>query len=134
MRETSSETGASPGANRAAGPQAEALLALLGRIEETVEAEASGIRNGFRFDIKASNARKSRQLYDLGRAFEGLDPQTLDVEQRAALARLREKLASNEATIKAHLSAVGEVAGLLQQAIEEVQADGTYSISAFGQR
>lgn len=132
MRETSSEAGTALAGEKAVRPRAEALLALIGRIEETVEAEVAGIRSNARFDIKASNARKSRQLYELGRVFEGLDPESLDSEHRAALARLREKLAVNEAAIRAHLSAVGEVASLLQKAIEEVQADGTYSISAFG--
>jgi len=46
--------------------------------------------------------------------------------------RLRDKLARNEAVIGAHLSAVAEVAALMQEAIQRAEADGTYSADAFG--
>jgi hypothetical protein len=46
--------------------------------------------------------------------------------------RLREKLAANEAVILAHLSAVAEVATLMQDAIQRADADGTYSVDEFG--
>ena len=48
------------------------LSAIIGRIEETVEAETASIRTDIRFDIKASNARKSRYLYELNKAMSGL--------------------------------------------------------------
>ncbi len=45
--------------------------------------------------------------------------------------RLKAKLVANEAVILAHLSAVTEVAGLIQSAIERAETDGTYSTNAF---
>ena len=48
-------------------------------------------------------------------------------------AGLRDKLADNEATIRAHMGAVNEVADLLQDAIQRAQTDGTYSQQEFGQ-
>jgi hypothetical protein len=108
------------------------LSAIIGRIEETVEAETASIRTDVRFDIKASNARKSRYLYELNKVVSGLGSMILGEEHREGIVRLREKLAANEAAILAHLNAVTEVAGLMQEAIQRAEADGTYSASEFG--
>ena len=47
------------------------LAAIIGRIEEVVEEETAGIRSDTAYDLKASNARKSRYLYELTRAMRG---------------------------------------------------------------
>lgn len=116
----------------AAGAWAGNLLVIIARIEEAVEHETASIRKDPRFDIGASNARKSRYLYELNKATKGLAPADLQGEHRDGLVRLRQKLAANEAAILAHLSAVNEVAGLLQNAIQGAEADGTYSSAEFG--
>lgn len=108
------------------------LTAIIGRIEETIDTETQSIRTDVRFDIKASNARKSRYLYELSRAISGIGAGTLQDEHKSAIIRLREKLAANETAILAHLNAVGEVATLMQDAIQRAEADGTYSASEFG--
>ncbi|WP_367718134.1 hypothetical protein AB2N04_07825 [Nitratireductor sp. GISD-1A_MAKvit] len=108
-------------------------LAIMRRIEETIEAETQAIRTDPDFDLKASNARKSRHLYELTRALKGANEAGLASAHRDALLRLRDKLAENEATIRAHMSAVNDVAELVQSAIESAQTDGTYSENAFGQ-
>ncbi|MBX9465955.1 MAG: hypothetical protein KL840_23795 [Aquamicrobium sp.] len=108
------------------------LSAILGRIEETVDAETAAIRTDVRFDIKASNLRKSRYLYELNKAVSGLGGATLPDEHRHGIIRLREKLSANEAAILAHLNAVTEVATLMQDAIQRAEADGTYTASEFG--
>ncbi|MCC0037805.1 MAG: hypothetical protein H6893_02275 [Brucellaceae bacterium] len=108
------------------------LSAVIGRIEETIDAETTAIRSDPSFDLKASNARKSRGLYELNKAIRATRPEELDASHRAGLERLREKLKINEAAILAHLSAVGEVAALIQNAIQHAEADGTYSSSGFG--
>ena len=108
------------------------LSAIIGRIEETVEAETASIRTDIRFDIKASNARKSRYLYELNKAVSGLGEQSLGHEHRDSIVRLREKLAANEAAVLAHLNAVSEVAALMQDAIQRAEADGTYTANEFG--
>ena len=117
-----------------AGPAARTgnIAAIIGRIEEAVEEETAGIRAGTGFDLKASNARKSRYLYELTRAMKGAAPVETVEEHREGLVRLRQKLARNEAAILAHLSAVGEVAALIRSAIQNAEADGTYSADAFG--
>lgn len=108
------------------------LSVILGRIEETVEAETASIRTDVRFDIKGSNARKSRYLYELNKAVSGLGSVSLGGEHRDGIIRLREKLAANEAAILAHLNAVTEVAAVMQDVIQRAEADGTYSASEFG--
>ena len=108
------------------------LAAIIGRIEEAVESETDGIRASSSFDLKASNARKSRCLYELNRAMKSIGQAELAAEHREGLTRLRQKLARNEAAILAHLSAVTEVANLMKNAIQNAEADGTYSASEFG--
>lgn len=108
------------------------LAAIIGRIEEAVEEETAGIRADTSYDLKASNARKSRYLYELNRAMKGVGQAEFLAEHREGLTRLRQKLARNEAAILAHLNAVNEVANLLKNAIQNAEADGTYSAGQFG--
>lgn len=108
------------------------LAAIIGRIEEAVDEETDGIRRGTGYDLKASNARKSRYLYELTRALKGANEIEFLQQHREGLLRLRQKLAKNEAAILAHLNAVNEVASLLKSAIQRADADGTYSAGEFG--
>ena len=108
------------------------LGALIGRIEDAVTEETASIRTDIRFDIKASNARKSRYLYELTRALKGAGQGSVPAEHRDGLIRLRDKLADNEAAIRAHLNAVNEVATLMQNVIQHAENDGTYSAGEFG--
>ncbi len=122
-----------PSNNAAAAPVRPAsLAAIIGRIEEAVEEETASIRTDIKFDIKASNARKSRYLYELTKAMKGIGDAAVLTEHRDGIIRLREKLATNEAAILAHLNAVSEVATLLQNAIQHSETDGTYSAGEFG--
>ncbi|MCX7303239.1 MAG: hypothetical protein NTV73_02715 [Hyphomicrobiales bacterium] len=108
------------------------LGALIARIEEAVTEETASIRTDLRFDIKASNARKSRYLYELTRALKGAREGSVPAEHRAGLVKLRERLADNETAIRAHLSAVNEVATLVRNVIQRAENDGTYSAGEFG--
>lgn len=108
------------------------LASIIGRMTDAIEEETQGIRTDMRFDVKASNARKGRYLYELTRAMRGLTAADIGLEQELGLKRLRERLAANEAAIRAHLDAVGEVAALMQNALQRAEADGTYSAGEFG--
>lgn len=107
------------------------LMAIIHRIEEVVDEETASIHTNLDFDLQASNARKSRGLYELTRAMKGLGERDLNADHRDGMLRLRRKLERNETMIRAHLDAVGEVASLIQAAIQRVEADGTYSSTAF---
>ena len=108
------------------------IPAIIRRIEEAVDAETAAIRTDVNFDLKASNTRKSRYLYELNRATRGLDMRLVGSDIRTGLARLRKKLEDNEQAILAHLNAVKEVASMLQTAIQHAENDGTYSAHQFG--
>ncbi|HEU4987575.1 MAG TPA: hypothetical protein VFT89_10975 [Rhizobiaceae bacterium] len=110
----------------------DSLHIIIGRIEAAIDQETAAIRNDHNFDLKASNARKSRHLYELNRALKGANENAVRIEHREALQRLRDKLAINEAVIRAHMSAVSEVASLLQNAIRHSETDGTYSAHEVG--
>ena len=110
------------------------LAAIISRIEQTVDEETNGLKNDMNFDLKTSNARKSRYLYELTRAVKGVGAGHLVSAQHEAIVRLRDKLAENETAIRNHLAAVNEVAGLIQGAIQRAEADGTYSAGEFGRR
>lgn len=121
------------GANDVAtAPRPVSLSTIIGRIEETVEAETHGLKTDMRFDLQSSNARKSRYLYELTRAMKGIGQADFLNEHRDGIRRLREKLSRNEAVIRAHLNAVTEVATLMQDAIRHAETDGTYSAGATG--
>ena len=113
-------------------PKPASIAAIIGRIESAIEEETASIRTDVHFDIKASNARKSRYLYELNRAMKNTGDADFLNDHRDGLRRLREKLAANEQALRAHLNAVNEVATLLQNAIRHSEADGTYSAAEFG--
>lgn len=117
---------------RAASAPAD-LGTILARIEEAIETETTGIRTDMNFDIAASNARKSRHLYDLTRAIRGQDDAALVASFRPEIERLRDKLAVNQGVIVAHLEAVTEVATLVKTALQDAEADGTYSQAEFAE-
>ncbi|MBO6718597.1 MAG: hypothetical protein JJ913_11625 [Rhizobiaceae bacterium] len=108
------------------------IPAIIRRIEEAIDTETAAIRTDANFDLKASNARKSRYLYELNRATRGLSAEHINPETRAGLQRLRGKLETNERAILAHLNAVQEVALMVQNAIQHAENDGTYSATQFG--
>ncbi|MET0169739.1 MAG: hypothetical protein ABW191_05105 [Aliihoeflea sp.] len=107
------------------------LGVLLSRIEEALDIETSAIRTDMHFDIAASNARKSRHLYDLTRALRGQDDAAVVAAYRPEIERLRDKLAINQSAITAHLEAVTEIATLVKTALQDAEADGTYSQAEF---
>lgn len=113
-------------------PSAAHLSLIIRRIEEAIDEETAAIRSDPRFDIAASNTRKSRHLYELNRATRGIEPSDFHADHEEALKRLREKLVINERAILAHLNAVKEVADILQNAIQRAETDGTYSAREFG--
>jgi hypothetical protein len=101
------------------------LPAILSRISHAVEEETAAIRAGADYDLKSSNARKSRYLYELTRATKGMEDSEALTQYRDNIEQLRQRLASNETVIRAHMSAVGEVANLMQDVLQRAEADGT---------
>lgn len=107
------------------------LHSIIKRAIECVEAETNALRTLANFDAKQLNSRKSRLLYELGKASRNLDIASLDRACLDDFQALRSALAENETALRSHISAVSEVAGILQKAIEREEADGTYTASGF---
>ena len=123
-------SGREPGDRIRARQRPASLSTIIARIEQAVDEETASIRTDMNYDLKASNARKSRYLYELSRAVKGIGAPQLIAEQREAIVRLRDKLARNESAIRAHLNAVNEVATLIESAIQAL-GDGRH---LFGRR
>ncbi len=96
------------------------LGALIMRIEEAVTEETQSIRTDIRFDIKASNARKSRYLYELNRALKGTREGSVPAEHRDGLIRLREDAADRLQKAQAQQT---QLAAMLEQAMATNQDD-----------
>lgn len=107
------------------------MSGVLGRLEEVLERENSLIGTDSGFDISASNAQKSRCLYELNLLFQSQGGAPSSQEIRARLSRLRETLEVNTRRVKAHLDAVRGVTDLINDAMQAAEADGTYSAEQF---
>ena len=85
------------------------LSTIIARIEQAVDEETASIRTDMNYDLKASNARKSRYLYELSKATKSIGAAQLIAEQRDAIVRLRDKLTKNESAIRATVDAASVV-------------------------
>lgn len=117
-----------------APPPTSGLKSLINRILECVEAETRSISADGQFDPQQTNGRKSRLLYELGRVSRDANFAEANQDCVEEFQALRKALAENEAVLKSHVSAVAEVASIVQRAIEREQADGTYSSDRFARR
>jgi hypothetical protein len=107
------------------------IRTVLGRLETIIDNENDNIGRDPQFDLPTSNAHKSRCLYEL--AMLTRDGGTEDVPSTFStqLSRVREKLATNAQRVSAHLEAVRAVVTLLKNAVQDLEADGTYSQEQF---
>ncbi|MBZ8131808.1 flagellar protein FlgN [Afifella sp. IM 167] len=108
------------------GP-ANALAAALHRLEEIVDEENTALTERLKVDLDDMNHRKSRALLELTRTARAVPVATLGADAKAAILRLREKLARNSRLLETNIAAVRRVADLLSHALHEADSDGTYS-------
>jgi hypothetical protein len=107
------------------------IKTVLGRLEMIIDNENQRIGSDPEFDLKVSNAHKSRCLYELTMLFRGTDPQALAVSHIDQMHSLKSKLALNARRVEAHLHAVRAVADLLKNAARDADGDGTYTQEQF---
>ena len=107
------------------------ISGVLGRLEQVLENENAAIGTDASFDIKASNARKSRCLYELNLLVRSLGAESIHEEHQQRLIDLRRKLEFNSIRVKAHLEAVRDVTEMINDAVRANEADGTYSLEQF---
>ncbi|OCW56170.1 hypothetical protein [Hoeflea olei] len=111
--------------------QAQRINGVLTRLEAVLDAENDGIGSDRGFDLKQSNALKSRCLYDLTVLFRSLAPADLDADQKQLLATVKAKLDLNQLKARAHMEAVRDIADMIKQTVTASEADGTYSADQF---
>jgi hypothetical protein len=107
------------------------IKSVLGRLEMIIDNENNRIGSDPEFDLKVSNAHKSRCLYELSMLFRDTDPADLAAAHIEQLHDLKKKLVLNARRVEAHLEAVRAVAEILKDAVQNADADGTYSQEQF---
>ncbi len=112
-------------------PREGSISGLLGRLENVLDEENSRLGKDRTFDIKQTNALKSRCLYEMAVLMRDRGTRNLAEETQVRLAEIREKLEINTVKIKAHMDAVRDVADMLKDLATEAEADGTYSADQF---
>ncbi|AGB70103.1 MULTISPECIES: hypothetical protein [Rhizobium] len=107
------------------------IKSVLGRLEMIIDNENNRIGSDPEFDLKVSNAHKSRCLYELSMLFRDTDPADLAAAHIEQLHDLKKKLVLNARRVEAHLEAVRAVADILKNAVQNADGDGTYSQEQF---
>lgn len=107
------------------------IKTVLGRLELIIDNENNRIGRDPEFDLKVSNAHKSRCLYELSMLFRDTEPSDLAAAHIEQLHSLKKKLVLNARRVEAHLEAVRAVAEILKNAVQNADADGTYSQEQF---
>nr|WP_316652403.1 hypothetical protein [uncultured Gellertiella sp.] len=107
------------------------IKSVLGRLELIIDNENERIGKDPEFDLKVSNAHKSRCLYELTMLFRDTDQQEVARGFVHQMQGLKHKLAMNANRVQAHLDAVRAVADILKGAMQDEDADGTYSQEQF---
>ncbi|MBA8879825.1 hypothetical protein FHW16_003544 [Phyllobacterium myrsinacearum] len=111
-------------------PALEPVLFAIKRLEEVVERETQLLLDGETIDLAEINSHKSRGLRDFNKAMNKA-AKTAGIPAlkslQPVLDALRQKLDRNCDAIKLHLRAVTELTGLIRDALETQEADGTYT-------
>jgi len=107
------------------------VLQILSRLEAILDVENREIGQNAEFDIRASNAAKSRCLYELANLSRDLAITALPPSLAERLDAIKNKLAINARKVSANLEAVRSIAEMLKEAVEAAEADGTYSAEQF---
>lgn len=91
-----------------------------------IRQETAALKANRRYDMVASNARKSRLLYELSRASGGTHAQDRSPELSAQIKTLKAELATNALLVEGHVSALREIGELMISLVRRDDADGTY--------
>jgi hypothetical protein len=104
---------------------------VLGRLELIIDNENDRLGADPQFDIKASNAQKSRCLYELTMLFRDTKPEFVPPTFATQMRVLKAKLNANARKVQAHMEAVRTVAEILKGAARDAENDGTYQQEHF---
>lgn len=104
---------------------------VLGRLELIIDNENDRLGADPQFDIKTSNAQKSRCLYELTMLFRDTRPEAMPPTFATQMRVLKAKLNANARKVHAHMEAVRAVADILKNAARDAENDGTYQQEHF---
>ena len=107
------------------------LKTVLGRLELIIDNENERIGKDAMFDLKTSNAHKSRCLYELTMLCRDTDPGDFPAGFSSQMKFLKQKLLVHARKLEAHLNAVRTVTDILRNAAQESEGDGTYTQEQF---
>jgi hypothetical protein len=111
----------------------DAFLDAVERVEKILDLENEQLSRHEMGGLRELNYEKSLGLLELTRTSQVLrarDGLAFDADAKQALARLRQKLDANIASLNIHMRAAGEIAAIIAQAIVEHESDGTYTAVA----
>lgn len=109
------------------GPETEAVLAVVARLEDLLREETAGLRGASIESLKAMNHRKSQFLLEFTRAARGLGEGPPHPRLATGLQRLSAVIAENQNALSTHFEAVREIAGIIAETMRAHESDGTYA-------
>nr|WP_249123799.1 MULTISPECIES: hypothetical protein [unclassified Bradyrhizobium] len=107
-------------------------LSAIERLKVTVDEETGKLENREAVDFAAYGERKNRGLLELTRAMRLTENTAVDPRVAAHLSGLRASLVRNQAVLQVHLDAVREVSAIIAKSIQDIESDGTYSMTEAG--
>jgi hypothetical protein len=115
------------------GTQSSTLTAI-DRLKATIDEETDKLEARATVDFDGFSQRKNRGLLELTRAMRLMQDVKVDPRITPQLTQLRASLIRNQAALQIHLDAVREVSAIIARSIQEVESDGTYSLTIAGKR
>jgi hypothetical protein len=100
------------------------------RLEGLLDRETAMLIGHQPIALEDFNHKKRHGLLELIRAMDamrGFDRDFFGRDAKETLAQLRVKLQKNLAILRMHMDAVGAIAAIIAQAIQEYESDGTYT-------
>uniref|UniRef100_Q07SE9 Flagellar biosynthesis protein FlgN n=1 Tax=Rhodopseudomonas palustris (strain BisA53) TaxID=316055 RepID=Q07SE9_RHOP5 len=104
-------------------------LSAIERLKTTIDEETEKLEIRAATDFDGFSRRKNRGLLELTRAVRLAENGGVDPRLVPELTRLRASLVRNQAALQIHLDAVREVSAIIAKSIQEVESDGTYSLT-----
>lgn len=108
-------------------------LSVIKRLQTCLDEETAVLARSQPADLANFNHRKGQGLMELNRALAAVGKLSANSDVAIELSQLRSKIDENMRVLRLHISAVNEITGLLTDAIQREESDGTYSPSVRGQ-
>ena len=108
------------------------VLRLVSRLIAIIDGECTAIKSNPAADLSGFVEAKNRCLYELELAMRNQPDGLRDPAMQTAMSQLRQSLAVNETVLQAHIIAVGDALGVVEDLTGAVPHDGTYANPARG--